>query len=113
LLVITGSRYNRYRYNHIRAPTRPDFSTESTRYIRLLVITGLVIYDFYCIVVFISLFLVENSKPLCLRFYVFKRGNEDSGFFFLSMLRSHYCLKYTNSMILLDVNVPFHLKNGA
>jgi len=48
LLVITGSRYNRYGYNHKRAPTRPDFSTKSTRYTRLLVITGLVIYDFYC-----------------------------------------------------------------
>ena len=26
------SRDNRYRYNHIRASTRPDFSTKSTRY---------------------------------------------------------------------------------
>ena len=54
LLFITGSRYNRYRYNHIRAPTRPYFSTKSTRYIRLLVITGLVIYDFYCILVILN-----------------------------------------------------------
>jgi len=46
------ARYNRYRYNHIRAPTRPHFSTKSTRYIRLLVITGLVIYDFYCMSAF-------------------------------------------------------------
>jgi len=50
--VMTGSRSNRYRYNHIRASTRPDFSTKSTRYIRLLVITGLVIYDFYWVVFF-------------------------------------------------------------
>jgi len=42
------ARYNQYRYNHIRASKRPDFSTKSTRYIRLLVMTGLVIYDFYC-----------------------------------------------------------------
>jgi len=45
----TGSRHNPYSYNHIRASTRPEFSTKSTRYIRLLVITGLVMYDFYCI----------------------------------------------------------------
>ena len=61
--VMTGSRSNRYRYNHIRASTRTDFSTKSTRYIRLLVITGLIIYDFYCTHLWFWLYAKNVGKP--------------------------------------------------
>ena len=76
-------RYNRFLVKYdlvitdiccVYLDTRPNFSTKFARYIRLLVITGLVIYDFYCTVQYIfvvNIISLEVASITPLKIYQF------------------------------------------